>query len=335
MRLDQLDLIPGPATPAGAPASGATRALTRNPNGTRCGRPVHQPMPRQLALELADPAAPVSWTQRWSHRRHSWRKTSEGGFDPRRYQVVEMPGSAAAAARRFVTTHHYSGSWPAVRLPVGLVERASGELVGVVAFGVPTNDRVLTSVFPTLAPNQASAELVRLVVADSVQAPVESWLVARACRIARQHGVRGVVAYSDPMPRRVVSPDGAARLVSPGHVGVVYQALNMRHLTPAPPRRIVILPDGSVLPGRTASKIRQGDPRGGRAAVERVRRFGARAPRPGEDLAGWLDEALEEIGARVERDWGKFRYALPLERRVQVAGAQLPYPKRRDLPYMS
>lgn len=48
--------------------------------------------------------------QRWKNRRHSWRPTSEGGFDPARYRVREMPNGLVHTAKAFVRTHHYSGS---------------------------------------------------------------------------------------------------------------------------------------------------------------------------------------------------------------------------------
>jgi hypothetical protein len=48
--------------------------------------------------------------QRWKNRRHSWRPAGEGGFDPARYRVREMPNDLVHTAKAFVRAHHYSGS---------------------------------------------------------------------------------------------------------------------------------------------------------------------------------------------------------------------------------
>lgn len=66
--------------------------------------------------------------QRWRDRRPVWRPAGEG-FRPARYSValVDEP-----AARRFVERHHYSGSYPAAVLRVGLAEGT--HLVGVAVF---------------------------------------------------------------------------------------------------------------------------------------------------------------------------------------------------------
>ncbi len=50
---------------------------------------------RLQQLSLFDPA----WCQRWHGGRHSWRPVHEGGFDARRYRLVQVP---EALARRFV-----------------------------------------------------------------------------------------------------------------------------------------------------------------------------------------------------------------------------------------
>lgn len=70
-------------------------------------------------LELPDTGV---LCQRWRDRVHSFRRTSEGGFDPARYRVRALP---AAAARAFVTAHHYSATWPAVRMSFALIDTAA------------------------------------------------------------------------------------------------------------------------------------------------------------------------------------------------------------------
>ena len=65
--------------------------------------------------------------QRWNTRVSSWRHTSEGGFNARRYAVTELD---YRPAQRFVTTHHYSGRFSSAVLRYGLVDRHTGQLGG-------------------------------------------------------------------------------------------------------------------------------------------------------------------------------------------------------------
>ena len=170
--------------------------------------------------------------QRWRDRRASWQPTSAGGFDPTRYRAVPIVEATAGA---FVRRHHYAGTYPAARFRYGLLDRApraevpdaigldgyGAWLVGVAVFGVPMSAGVLTRPFPTLRPYAESIELSRLVLLDEVPGNAESWFVDRAFAALAAHGIRGVVAFSDPVPRAGI--DG--RRVMPGHVGWVYQAL--------------------------------------------------------------------------------------------------------------
>jgi hypothetical protein len=104
------------------------------------------------------------WCQRTAHQRPAWRHTSEGGFNARRYRLVEVP---EREARRFVERHHYSHSWPAAKMSLALFE--GQHLVGAAVLGVPMHPRVLTKPFPTLEPNSA-AELSRFVLLDEAPA---------------------------------------------------------------------------------------------------------------------------------------------------------------------
>ena len=45
-------------------------------------------------------------------------------------------------------------------------------------------------------------------------------MLARAFRLAAGDGLRGVVAFSDPLPRRTAS----GQLLMPGHIGHIYRA---------------------------------------------------------------------------------------------------------------
>ncbi|TMC03164.1 MAG: hypothetical protein E6J41_28410 [Chloroflexi bacterium] len=257
---------------------------------------------------------------RWHARRHSWRHRSEGGFDARRYDVAPL---AESAARTFVEINHYAASYPAARLRFGLYD--GPWLVGVAALGVPMQRRVLTAVFPDLEPYAESLELSRFVLAESVPANGESWFLARCWELAVRQGVRGVVSFSDPVPRRTATGD----LVFPGHVGTIYQASNAAYLGRTTPRRVLLLPDGRVLSERALSKVR-GDEQG-HAYVEReLVRFGARARRPGEAGAAWLREALAAAGVRSLVHGGNHRYAFRLGARRRLVAVGLPvaaYPK--------
>jgi hypothetical protein len=87
----------------------------------------------QLALNL---------NQRWCGGRASYRPPSET-IRPSDYEVAEIADDTTA--RDFITTHHYSGTYPAARFRVGLYRR--GGLVGVAVFSHPCCDAVLTNVF--------------------------------------------------------------------------------------------------------------------------------------------------------------------------------------------
>ncbi|MFE7958755.1 hypothetical protein [Streptomyces sp. NPDC057413] len=196
--------------------------------------------------------------QRWKNRRHSWRPAGEGGFDPARYRVREMPNDLVHTAKAFVRAHHYSGSWPAVRFAYGLIDTAASpadQLVGVLTLGIPTQAAVLTSVFRELTPYVDSLELNRLVLRDEVPANAETWFQARAFRLAAARGIRGIVAHSDPEPRTRLTAHGP-EMIFPGHYGTIYQAKGMDYLGKTRPRRLTMLPDGSVL----HSGVRAGSP---------------------------------------------------------------------------
>jgi len=115
------------------------------------------------------------WCQRWRRGTHTWRLTSEGGFDPARYTVVPL---RTAPLTRFIEDHHYSHKrastvlgyalvdlWPdpdadgqwldlephraAARPAPGPAHRR-GQIVGALTLGNPMNKHVLLSPFPDL-----------------------------------------------------------------------------------------------------------------------------------------------------------------------------------------
>jgi hypothetical protein len=92
------------------------------------------------ATVLPEVSPSSQWCQRWTAGRHSWRHTSEGGFDPVRYLVEPI---SEDTARTWVVQHHYSGSYPAASRRCGQFTRA-GTLLGVCVLGIPMSTAVLT-----------------------------------------------------------------------------------------------------------------------------------------------------------------------------------------------
>lgn len=281
--------------------------------------------------------------QRWALGRSSWRRVSEGGFDARRFHVDQIP---EAQARAFVCTHHYAASYPAARFAWGLftddprlIVDGVG-LVGVAVLSVPMSAAVLTNVFPELDPFTESLELGRFVLVDAVPANAESWFLGQVWRQAAAAGIRGVVSFADPMPRQrtVTDVDELGQLstrtetITPGHVGVIYQATNAIALGRSTARTLNYVPSaGIVLSERTLSKIRTGE-QGADAGERHLIALGARARRAGEEPRSWLRDALEEIGVRKIRHPGNHRYAWPLgsvrqRSRQAIALERTPYPK--------
>jgi hypothetical protein len=267
-----------------------------------------------------------AFCERWTDRRHSWRHVSEGGFDRSRYEVAAID---ELVARAYVERHHYSGSYPASSQRYGIFER--GELAGVAVLSVPVRAEVLTGVFPDLVPYAESLELGRLVLADRVPANAESWMLARVWELAVAEGIRGIVSFSDPMPRAA-----GDRLIMPGHVGIIYQSSNALYLGRGRARWLHLLPDATTLNDRAIAKVKSQD-RGHEYVERRLVAFGARMIEWGENPSDWLAEALETIGVRRIKHRGNHRYAFalgtPAERRSvfrMIPIERRAYPKTVD-----
>lgn len=103
-----------------------------------------------------------SWEQRWRAGRHRFTHPSGGLFEPARYAVEAID---ELTAKRYVTTNHYSGSYPAASRRYGLFESTgSGPVLrGVMVLGIPVQTKALTCVLPDLEPFRgiARAEPVR------------------------------------------------------------------------------------------------------------------------------------------------------------------------------
>lgn len=239
--------------------------------------------------------------QRWADRRSSFRPAGEV-LRPADFEVAAIADDTTAKA--FVERHHYSGSYPAARFRFGLYRR--GQLEGVAVFSHPSNDKVLTNVFPVRAVD--AVELGRFVLLDAVPGNGETWFLGRCFEKLRAAGLFGVVSFSDPVPR--TSTAGA--VVFPGHLGVIYQAHNAAYLGRGTVRTLRLLPDGAVFSSRAAQKIRARE-QGWQYAVEQLRAAGAPPP-PAYDLGGWLRAWLPVV-TRTLRHPGNHRYAWALAKR--------------------
>jgi hypothetical protein len=256
--------------------------------------------------------------QRWRDRRDSYRPPLER-INPAEFDVARV---AVADAKAFVVRHHYSGTCSSTRRCFGLFRR--GELAGVAVFGHPMAEAVLTNVFGGEA--RESLELSRFVLLDEVKANGETWFLARCFELLRREDLRGVVSFSDPMPRT----SAAGARVFPGHLGGIYQAFNGVYLGRARPSTLRLLADGRVFSHRTETKVRAKASRWQSGVRQLV---AAGAPDPGSnpsaaDLREWLAAALPLLTRKV-RHPGNHRYAWALQRAVRRSlPPSLPYPKR-------
>ncbi len=271
---------------------------------------------------MTSPMTHPAGNQRWRDRRHVF-VPPKVRFDPSRYDVLELTDDATAKA--FVLAHHYSASYPAARRRYGLF--GPGGLEGVAVFSVPCNDRVLTSVFDV--PAAQAVELGRFVLLDQVPFNAETWTLARCFELLRREGFRGVVSFSDPVPR--TTADG--HVIFPGHIGTIYQAASARYLGRGTPRTLRLLPDGRVFSERSLSKLRvPGDaprPKGWCYAAGLLEGAGADlAPAPGAgNLAAWAARWVAAL-TRPLRHPGNHKYGFALDRRLRAAmPPAVTYPK--------
>lgn len=245
--------------------------------------------------------------------RAATRSTGSASRTPKRSSSSTTTPPRTAAVRRF-----------------GLYDVSTGErrLCGVAVFGIPVSKAVLTKPLPELTPYTESLVCSRFVLLQERPANSESWFLARCHADLLSTGVRGVVSFADPVPRRTAS--GA--LVMPGHCGWIYQATNSVYAGRATARTIKLLPDGTVFHDRTAQKARRQE-QGHEYAEAQLIALGAPVPRAGCDRAVWLREALVAVGARNVRHRGAHRYVFRLGRtRREREEIKLGLPARRPYP---
>lgn len=262
--------------------------------------------------------------QRWRDGNHSFRHPRDGGFDPNNYTVEPID---ELTAKRYVVTNHYSGTYPAASRRYGLFE--DDRLAGVMVLGVPASRGALSNVLPSLEPYKESLELSRFVLDDECPANSESWFLARGFELAATSGIRGIVSFADPVPRKLDD-----RVIFPGHIGTIYQATNARYTGRGTARTLTLLPTGEVFNDRSAQKVR-GRERGHEHVEKKLIAMGARPLRAGERPNAWLTEALEDVGATRFRHGGCHRYVFAIgetrrQRKLVEITGNWPYPKLRD-----
>lgn len=245
--------------------------------------------------------------KRWRHRRELW-VTPADRFTPADYSVDVAD---VQSAKRFVESEHYSGTFPAARLAVGMYGPGA-RLVAVAVFSVPCQQRVIPS-YTGLAANDG-VELGRFVCAPSVGFNGESWFLARAFRLLRSEkpDVRAVLSYADPVERTTVG----GQLTKPAHWGTIYQASNALHVGRSSPRWLYLAPDGSVISGRALTKVRKLE-RGWMYVARQMLDWGA-APRAfAEEPRDWLDRVLPSF--RRLKHPGNLAYLFGLDRQASIA----------------
>lgn len=259
--------------------------------------------------------------QRWKRGRDSYRPAREV-FDPSAHEVQVL---SFTDAKTFVAEHHYSGTYPADRFRYDLRDR-SGALVGVAVFAVPVQPRCL-DVLP--CDRSEAVVLSRFVVLDHVLANAESWFLARCFELLAREGIEGVVSFSDPLRREAL--DGT--VVTPGHVGTIYQATNATYVGASKAERRRMLPDGRLVDPRALAKIRRLD-QGWRYAVDQLVAHGARSLDDGantDEATAWVRKWVDRL-CRVVRHPGNHKYAWMLNRRKRRhLPPSLPYPKLTPL----
>lgn len=272
----------------------------------------------------AGPGTEVRVTQRWLGGRDSYRPEGEP-IDPSRYGVEVLPDDRRPKA--FVVAHHYSRSYPAARLRVGLFRMQ--ELVGVAVFSVPAQ----AAAIPYWTGTTAGVELGRFVLLQDVPANGETWFLRRAFEAlaAELTDVRAVLSYSDPMPRQ--RADGT--LVTPGHVGTIYQAHNGHHAGRARAEKLYVDRDGLTFNRRSLSKLINGE-RGADGVYRRLIERGAPSRHAGEEMGSYVERALREGPFRQVRHPGNLAYmwAVGPHQRQTRRGFRnaCPYPKRAGDP---
>lgn len=269
---------------------------------------------------VASPPPRFLRSQRWRERRQVY-VPNDTVIDPRDFAVDIIP---CKIARAFVIAHHYTQSFPASRLSVGLFRNGKGgrpALVGVSTYSVPMSNAAIP-LHTGLADHRAGADLGRLVLDHDVAGNGETWFVARGLKLLRatKPEIQAVIAYADPAIRR----DRDGRIYQRGHVGAVYGALYQGSYRGRGARRTLLLtPDGQTFSARAASKIRNGETGQG-YAIDQLIRAGAPGPALGQSPSDWFKDLVAgPFFTRFKHD-GCHVYSFPLTRTAKRAASKFP-----------
>ena len=264
--------------------------------------------------------------KRWLYREERWVARGEV-IRPAEFGVDVL---SERMSRALILEHHYSGSFPAARLSVGLFRKtgvSTSRVVGTAVFSVPIQAASITR-YSGLLPSQG-VELGRFVCTPDVAFNGETWFLRRALALLRQvkPEVRAVVSYADPMERRTVE----GLLTKAAHAGQIYAAHNAVFAGRAKPRWLWLDRNGQVVSERALSKIRA-QHQGHAYAERQLVTAGADPRRYGEEPAAWLERVLRAPTFRRLRHPGNFVFVFGLDRQAKAGvlvanGGNRPYPK--------
>ena len=252
-------------------------------------------------------------SQRWRDRREAYVPDAST-INPANFDVAAIDDGQA---KPFVVQHHYSGTFPASRLSVGLFRGCT--LAGVATFSVPMNNASVKAHTGLVQP-LAGCDLGRFVLLDDVAGNGETWFLARALRVLRAEkpGILAVVSCADPQPRLTA----AGVLVKPGHVGQIYKAMSAPYRGRTRARFEHLLPDGRIFSERAVSKLRRLET-GHAYAVDQLVAAGADRP-VNDNLGAWFDSLVASGFVDRRRHPGNHIYTFPLTRAARLAARHLP-----------
>lgn len=258
--------------------------------------------------------------KRWRNREQRW--VSPGNlFQPARFAVDVVESDTTA--KTFVEREHYSGSFPAAKLSVGMFGPRA-ELLGVAVFSVPMTNAVITKHLGALS----GCDLGRFVCRPEVGYNGETWFLARAFRaLMAQKSITGVVSFADPLERVA-----GGIVVKPAHWGTIYQASNALYVGRSCARLQLIAPDGSVVPPRGLSKLRNED-RGWEYVERQLVSRGAPARAFGEEPRAYVARLRFAPGFSMRKHPGNLVYAFGLDSSARMSlramhGAGQSYPQK-------
>lgn len=260
--------------------------------------------------------------KRWAARRERWVTPAER-FLPAGYAVDVV---SERLARQFVVREHYSGTFPAARLSVGLWGPGP-ELVGVAVFSVPMSQSVLRRW--SGEDHQRAVELGRFICAPSVKFNGETWFLRRAfTALRREKRITAILSFADPLERRTAE----GLLTKAAHHGTIYMAKGALLAGRTDRRALILAPDSSVVNERMLSKIRN-EERGIDYAVRRLLDLGAERRNPREDWSTWLSRVLRPPVFRRVHHPGNYAYLFGLDAQTATRLSNLhnggqPFPRR-------